>query len=133
MKGIYLLQLDDEPPLEETTETEDPLILLNAITGLTGADTMQLAVRVGDQLLGALVDFGSTHSFISVAAASQLHLDPLPLSGLRVKVANSDRVPPSASVARLRSTSTQRSSSSTSSSFPWAAMTWCSACTSSTR
>jgi hypothetical protein len=53
---------------------------------------MQLAVRVGDQLLGALVDSDSTHSFISVTAASQLHLDPLPLPGLRVKVANDDHV-----------------------------------------
>jgi hypothetical protein len=79
MNGIYLLQLDDNLPLEDTTETEDPLISLNAITGLASADTMQLAVSVGDQLLGALVDSGSTHSFISVVAASRLHLDPLPL------------------------------------------------------
>jgi hypothetical protein len=92
MKGIYLLQLDDDPPLEDTTETEDPSISLNAITCLIGADTMQLAVCVGDQLLGALVDSDSTHSFISMTAASQLHLDPLPLPGLRVKVANDDHV-----------------------------------------
>jgi hypothetical protein len=86
------LQLDDDLPLKETIETEDPLILLNAITGLAGADTMQLAVRMGDQLLGALVDSSSTHSFISVGAASRLYLDPLPLPGLHVKVANGDRV-----------------------------------------
>jgi hypothetical protein len=68
MKGIYLLQLKDDQPLNETTESEDPLISLNAITGLADADTMQLAVRMGDHLLGALVDSSSTHSFIFVAA-----------------------------------------------------------------
>jgi hypothetical protein len=56
MKGIYQLQMDDDPPLEYTAEKEDPLISLDAITGLVGADTMQLAVRVGDQVLNALVD-----------------------------------------------------------------------------
>jgi hypothetical protein len=73
MKGIYLLQLDDDMPLEDTTKIEDPLILLNAIMGLAGADPMQLAVHVGDQLLGALVDSSSTHSFILVVVASWLH------------------------------------------------------------
>jgi hypothetical protein len=92
MKGIYLLQLDDDPPLKDTMETEDPLISLNAIMGIADADPMQLAVCVGDQLLGALVDSGSTHSFISVVATSRLHLDPMPLPSLRVKVANGDRV-----------------------------------------
>jgi hypothetical protein len=56
MKGIYQLQMDDDPPLEYTAEKEDPLISLDAVTGLVGADTMQLAVRVGDQVLDALVD-----------------------------------------------------------------------------
>jgi hypothetical protein len=47
MKGIYLLQIDDAP--EEAAEIgEDPLISLNAITGLAAADTMQLDVRVAD-------------------------------------------------------------------------------------
>jgi hypothetical protein len=90
MKGIYLLQLDDDPPIDETTRTEDPLISLNTITGLADADTMQLVARVGDQVLSTLVGSGSTHSFISVAAASWLHLDHLPLPGLCIKVANSD-------------------------------------------
>jgi hypothetical protein len=84
--------MDDEPPLDDTADAEDPLILLNAITGLVVADTMQLMVRLADQTLDALVDLGSTHSFISVVAANRLHLDPLPLPGLRVKVANGDHV-----------------------------------------
>jgi hypothetical protein len=47
MKGIYLLQLDDDQLLEETTETEDPLILVNAITGLADTNTMQSAGPCG--------------------------------------------------------------------------------------
>jgi hypothetical protein len=91
MKGIYLLQKDDVPG-EAAEIGEDPLISLNAITGLTAADTMQLDIRVADEPLRALIDSGSTHSFISVAAASRLHLDILPRPDLGVKVANGDRV-----------------------------------------
>jgi hypothetical protein len=88
MKGIYLLQMDDDPPLNDIAGAEDLLISLNAITSLAATDTMQPTVRLADQMLGTLVDSGSTHSFISVAAASRLHLDPLPLPALHVKVAN---------------------------------------------
>jgi hypothetical protein len=90
MKGIYLLQMDDSPTTD--TKTEDPLISLNAITGLSSTDTMQLDARVEDDTLGALIDSGSTHSFISTAAMSRVHLDPLPRPDLSVKVANGDRV-----------------------------------------
>jgi hypothetical protein len=91
MKGIYLLQMDDIS--EEAAETgEDPPISLNAITGLAAADTMQLAVRVADKPLQALIDSGSTHSFISVGTATRLQLDIRPWPDLTVKVANGDRV-----------------------------------------
>jgi hypothetical protein len=91
MKGIYLLQMDDT--LDEVAKTgEDPLISLNAITGLAATDTMQLDIRVADEPLQALIDSGSTHS-ISIVVASRLHLVILPRSDLSVKVANSDRVP----------------------------------------
>jgi predicted aspartyl protease len=51
---------------------------------------MQLTVRIGDQMLGALVDSGSTHSFTSATTACRLHLEPLLHPGLRVTVANGD-------------------------------------------
>jgi hypothetical protein len=91
MKGIYLLQMDDEPAAEIDTDA-DPLISLNAITGISSANTMQLDVWVDGDTLRALIDSGSTHSFISDAVASRLHLDPLPQPGLCVRVANGDRV-----------------------------------------
>jgi hypothetical protein len=91
MKGIYLLQMDDSP--WEAVETgENPLISLNAITGLAVIDTMQLDVCMADQSLQALIDSGSTHSFISIAVVSRLHLDILPRLDLSVEVANGDRV-----------------------------------------
>jgi hypothetical protein len=39
MKGIYLLQMDESQAADTETK-EDPLISLNAITGLSSADTM---------------------------------------------------------------------------------------------
>jgi hypothetical protein len=89
MKGIFRLQMNDEPALEETG---DPYISLHMITGLSCTETMQLAVRLNDNMLCALVDSGSTHSFIWVFAASRLHLSSQPLPGLHVSVANGDRV-----------------------------------------
>jgi hypothetical protein len=73
MKGIYLLQMDDDITLAEIEEAADPLISLHAIAGLANAETMQLAVRIDGYTLGALVDSSSTHTFISVSAASLLH------------------------------------------------------------
>jgi hypothetical protein len=92
MKGIFLLHMDNDNPLEETEEVDEPRVSLHAITGLAAAETMQLIVRIDDQTLGALVDSGSTHSFISAAAACRLHLEPLLGPGLHVTVANGDRV-----------------------------------------
>jgi hypothetical protein len=91
MKGVYLLQMDDDTPSEDTF-VNDPSISLNVITGLAATDTMQLAVRVVDQILEALIDPGFTHSFISTSVIARLHLEPLHQPGLHVKVTNGDRV-----------------------------------------
>jgi hypothetical protein len=92
MKGIYLLQVDDDITLAETEEVDDPRILLHGITRLANTETMQLAVRINDNILEGLVDSGSTHSFISASAASILHLEPDTRPGLHVMVANGDRI-----------------------------------------
>jgi hypothetical protein len=59
VKGVFLLQLDDVSFSDED-ETEDPQISLNAITGISPAETLQLFVRVARATLSALVDSGST-------------------------------------------------------------------------
>jgi hypothetical protein len=91
MKGIFLIQMDEGPALDQFDDLS-PLISLNAIIGISAVETMRLAVQITTTTLTALVDFGSTHSFISVEAASRLHLLPIHRPGLRVKVANGDQV-----------------------------------------
>jgi hypothetical protein len=51
---------------------------------------MQLVVRINDDILRALGDSGSMHSFISASAASILHLEPDACPGLHMTVANGD-------------------------------------------
>jgi hypothetical protein len=91
MKGIFLIQMDEGPALDQFDDLS-PLISLNAITGISAAETMRLAVRITMATLTTLVDSGSTHSFISMEAASRLHLLPIHRPGLRVKVVNDDQV-----------------------------------------
>jgi hypothetical protein len=73
MKDVYLLQMDDSPT-SNIEGNDDPLISLNAITGLSSAETMQLHVQITEATLTALVDSGSTHTFISVVAVRRLTL-----------------------------------------------------------
>jgi hypothetical protein len=90
MKGLFLLELDAATP--DNLDEEKPLISLNAITGISAAETMTLHVHLLDSVVEALVDSGSTHSFISADTASRLHLQPVYRPGLQVTVANGDRV-----------------------------------------
>jgi hypothetical protein len=86
MKGIFLLEMDT---LEDDVA---PQFSLNAITGILAAKTMKLLVRLCNTTVTALIDSGSTHSFISIEAVSHLHLEPLFQPGLQVTVANGDQV-----------------------------------------
>jgi hypothetical protein len=64
--------------LEETNNPEivaDELsVSLHALTGLCGANTMQLMVHIGGKQLLVLVDSGSTHSFVHEAMVHVLGL-----------------------------------------------------------
>lgn len=94
MKGLYLMELDDSTPVEDDEAAEDEVeISLHALTGIKTGETMRLSVSIVSTQLRALVDSGSTHSFISSATASRLGLTLEPRSGLTVGVANGDRVP----------------------------------------
>jgi hypothetical protein len=68
MKGVFLLQMDDSS-ISDIEGDDEPLISLNTITGLSSAEMMQLHVQVREATLAAPIDSGSTHSFISTAAA----------------------------------------------------------------
>ena len=90
-KGVFLMDLadDDEDPLSDINDLE---ISLHALTGLKAAESMLLQVTVGGAQLRALVDTGSTHTFIHSALAQRLGLTVTPRAGLNVMVANGDRV-----------------------------------------
>ncbi|WVZ68636.1 hypothetical protein U9M48_017555 [Paspalum notatum var. saurae] len=79
-KGVFLLELDDGATEEEAAN--DLGISLHALTGISTAKTMQLRVRLGDTDLLALVDSGSTHTFLDDATARRLGLHITPRPGL---------------------------------------------------
>jgi hypothetical protein len=90
MKGLFLLELESAE--DEELDNAQPLISLDAITGISATETMRLQVRLLDTVMEALVDSGSTHSFISWETASRLHLQPDYRPGIQVTIANGDRV-----------------------------------------
>jgi hypothetical protein len=81
MKGIFLLELDTPEPVDPLDGTT-PHVSLNAINGISTAEIMKLLVHLCNAIITALVDSGSTHSFISTEAACCLHLEPLFRPGL---------------------------------------------------
>jgi hypothetical protein len=87
-KGVFLLELDDG--VEEVEAIEELGISLHALTGIDVANTMKLRVKINGTELLALVDIGSSHTFICDSVAHQLVLQMTPRSGLLVKVANGD-------------------------------------------
>jgi len=97
-KGLYLMELDDDTPVEdaaveESSPTDDVEISIHALTGIKTADTMHLATSVAGTSIRALVDSGSTHSFIAADTARRLGLQPAPCPSLTMGVANGERVP----------------------------------------
>lgn len=90
MKGIYMLEIEDEDALAEPGEQAE--ISLHALTGIRSNRTMQLQVQIAGQTVLALVDSGSTHNFIAEGTARNLGLTCAARNGLSVAVANGDRI-----------------------------------------
>lgn len=100
-KQLFCLLWDNEAQTEDEVLPEpdmepdmEPAISLHALTGVRTKDTMQLLAQLGSnkESLLALLDSGSTHNFISEAAARRLQLQLCPRDGLSVAVANGDRL-----------------------------------------
>ncbi|KAK3136157.1 hypothetical protein QOZ80_5BG0428960 [Eleusine coracana subsp. coracana] len=91
-KRLFLLELMDYDT-EFPDQDDEPHISISAITGVSIGETMQMATHMGSSVLNALLDSGSTHNFVSEAAAEATGLDYTPCSGLYVMVANGERVP----------------------------------------
>jgi hypothetical protein len=84
----------DTPTPDDLLNNTTTQISLNAITGISAVETMKLSNWLGTDTdtVMALVDSGSTHSFISTEAACCLHFEPVFRHGLQVTVSNGDKV-----------------------------------------
>jgi hypothetical protein len=91
VKAIFLLEME-MPAATDLLDDTTPQISLNAITGISTAETMKLFIRLDVDTVTTLVDSGSMHSFISTEAACRLHLEPVYRLGLQVTMANDDKV-----------------------------------------
>ncbi|XP_062230008.1 uncharacterized protein LOC133927558 [Phragmites australis] len=92
MKGIYLLELDEGFTMEDNYHDDTVEISLNALIGIQTSTTMQLVAHVAGAPLCALVDSGSTHSFVVEDAARRAGLAPIPMPGLSIGVTNDDKI-----------------------------------------
>jgi hypothetical protein len=84
---------EEAPETENTMDTESPVFSLHAVVGVPIADTIQLAVTVGGASLLALLDSGSTHSFIGEDTAQRTRLPVQARPRMTATVANGERVP----------------------------------------
>jgi hypothetical protein len=90
---IDFADVDDTDTGETADETtEEPIISVLAISGVRTKETMQLAISIGGASFRALLDSGSTHNFITEDAAARTNLTLAPRGGMRVTVANGERV-----------------------------------------
>lgn len=73
------------------TNTDEPRVSLNALSGVGGGSTMRLPVTIDGVHVVALVDSSSTHNFVHTDLAHRLRLNLEPVrEGLRMVVANGD-------------------------------------------
>ena len=86
------LDTADESATGEDPDTETPVFSLHAVAGVLVGNTVQLQVIVGAATFVALIDTGSTHSFIGETAARRSGLTIEPRPRLTATVANGERV-----------------------------------------
>jgi hypothetical protein len=112
MRGIYLLEMEDDGSPEGVAVPKGMEVSLHAITG----------VATGNHTIAALVDPGSTHCFVAPDTAQQLGWLPQPRPGMTVGVAHASLA--WVSVRDHLSASARKSSASTSTSSRWPVMRW---------
>jgi hypothetical protein len=88
-KQLFTIEL-----IDNAGEAEAPTISLHALTRIQPCSgrTMQVMVFINGAQLSALLDSGSTHNFVDSSATMRAGLALMPQSGLRIAVANGDRV-----------------------------------------
>jgi len=114
---IHGVDLGDDDDTGDTSEpaAETPVFSLHVVAGMPVCNTVQLKVDLGATSVIALVDTGSSHSFIGEAAALRTGwpIQPLPRLTATWQMARRSRV--RASSDKHRSPSPARSSASISS------------------
>jgi hypothetical protein len=125
-RGVFLLELNGEDTGTTETLAKELGISLHALTGIDIADTLKLKVSINGVALIALVDSGSTHTFIHDAIVPRLGLHVTPTARLPIKVANGEKVLSGASVLRPHSLLAKRILPQPATLFPWMALMWCS-------
>ncbi|EXB66633.1 hypothetical protein L484_024930 [Morus notabilis] len=92
-KKLFWLEVEGhKDDVLEQDKNKEPKISLHVITGQQNARTMQLRAIMEGHLVLGLVDSGSTHNFISVAAAQRLGVKVQPQYGFNISVANREKV-----------------------------------------
>ena len=71
---------------------ESPSFSLAALAGVCFTDTLQISVTIGNTLFSALLDSGSSHSFISESAAHRTGLPIATRPRMMATVANGERI-----------------------------------------
>jgi hypothetical protein len=122
-KGIYYLELGDNDASDDGTAEDDITISVNAVTGIRTSSTLQLRATIGGAIMIALIDSGSTHSFISDASVHRIGLKPVPRPGLSVQSPTATGFPHPGSVKGRTGTSPANLSPSTSTPSHWWATT----------
>jgi hypothetical protein len=77
---------------EDTPDAEAPVFSLHAVAGVPVSNTIHLQVLLAAASFIALIDTGSTHSFIGEAAAQRTGLPIVPRPWLTATVANGERI-----------------------------------------
>jgi hypothetical protein len=90
-KHLFLVELSDEAEDDEE-QAEALQISLHALTGIKTGETMQVTARIGNEVFHALLDSGSTHSFIAETAATRLSLPLMGRANLFAMVADGERI-----------------------------------------
>ena len=97
-KRLFLLDCaaddddDDAAATKDSVDTESLVFSLHAVAGVPIADTIQVTVSVGGASFLALLDSGSTHSFIGEDAACRTGLPVQGRPHMTATVANGERV-----------------------------------------
>ncbi|CAA0808261.1 Unknown protein, partial [Striga hermonthica] len=97
------VEVEEESHQEDEIETfsEEPEILMHAMTGIRGPKTMRLPAWVKDRRVVVLVDNGSSHNFINADLSQKLRLPTTKIEPFEVRVANGERLQCSESFRRV--------------------------------